>query len=66
MMYDPKTQLQLVQQRHDELRQVAGRGRLFGRRGRFNRSTADAASRPATTIAPTPDQQAPALPLRLA
>ena len=64
MMYDPKTRLEMVRQRHEELRGVAGRGRLFGRR-RITGAPAAPVARPVAPIAPVPDQQAPALPLRL-
>ena len=75
MMYDPKTQLQMVSQRHEDLRAVAGRGRLFARRSRVTADVAATAAGPAPhpvgpvpvgPVAPMPDQQVPALPLRLA
>ena len=44
MMYDPKTQLQMVHQRHTELRDIARRGRrprpTFPTRTRRNESRA--------------------------
>ena len=70
MMYDPKTQLQMVNQRHEDLRAVAGRGRLFARRRRVTADVAATAagpvSHPVAQVAPMPDQQVPALPSRLA
>ena len=66
MMYDPQTQLQIVRQRHEDLRAVAGRGRLFGRRNRVTDPAVAAPSPAAAPVVPTPDQQVPALPLRLA
>ncbi len=66
MMYDPKTRLEMVQQHHHELRAVAGRGRLFGRRRRITAPASRPVASAITPVAPVPDQQAPALPLRLA